>query len=99
MISFKVLCLVIHLCPGGGRENSVQPAVVSGILLWCWVVNKILFYFGHLPIILQQKQQLVGFFFRETEKVLCKVTKSQWVYELKKAKHIFKDAEISSLAE
>lgn len=38
-------------------------------------------------------------FFRETEEVLCKVTKSQWVYELKKAKHIFKDAEISSLAE
>lgn len=28
-------------------------------------VNKILFYFGRLPIILQQKQQLVKFF-RET---------------------------------
>lgn len=97
MISFKVLCLVIHLYPGEGGVNSVQPAVVSGILLWCWVVNKILFYFGHLPIILQQKQQLV-IFFREAEKILCKVTLSEWVYELQKAKLIFKAAEISSLA-
>lgn len=78
----------------------MQPAVVSGILLWCWVVNKILFYFGHLPIVLQEKQQLVRFFFfRETEKNLCEVVLSEWVYELKKAKHIFKAAEISSLAE
>lgn len=39
------------------------------------------------------------FFFRETEKNLCEVVLSEWVYELKKAKHIFKAAEISSLAE
>lgn len=38
-------------------------------------------------------------FFRETEKSLCEVILSEWVYELKKAKHIFKAAEISSLAE
>lgn len=96
MISFKVLCLVIHLYPGGGGANSVQPAVVSGILLWCWVVNKILFYFGHLPVILQQKQQLV-IFFREAEKNPLQ-SYIEWVYDLQKAKLIFKAAEISSLA-
>lgn len=46
------------------------------------------------------KAKLVRFFFLEKqEKNFCKVTFSEWVYELNKAKRIFKAAEISSLAE
>lgn len=68
-----------------GREFSAASCSFRSTTVVLGSEQKILFYFGHLPIILQQKQQLV-IFFRETEKIFCKVTSSEWVYEFKKAK-------------